>query len=85
MTCVSPLTAAQVHDKEPVQVLVVDKSCMQPGAGLVVKREVTLVLVASKEIVLLVVNQEFLGWRDVTTICHHVTLTSQYDKHVTTT
>ena len=51
------LTAAEVDKEWPPEVLMVDKSCVLPGATLVLQRKFTGVLVPTKEVARLVIDQ----------------------------
>ena len=57
------LTAAQVYDEGPVQVLVVDESRVLAGAAGMLQREVAL-LVASEDVATLLIHQQFLEHKE---------------------
>lgn len=54
------LTAVEVDEEDPLEVPVIDECCMHTWAWLMVYREVTVVWVPSKQVELLLINDQFL-------------------------
>lgn len=54
------LTAVQIYEENPLEMFVVDQGSMDPRARLVVNGEIAQIRISPKEIVFLLINDEFL-------------------------